>query len=220
MRLRVVLAEDHRLVRDGLCALLAREADIEVVGVADDGAAAVRLVQRLQPAVLVTDLSMPGLNGIECIRRARACEGGVRVLCLSMHGDARTVMSAIDAGATGYLLKDACCDDLVRGIRAVAAGHVHLSAALVDLVVQGARARSAAAPPLARTGPTLTAREREIAQLFSEGLSTQQIADRLHVTGKTVATHRENIMHKLGIHGIAELTRYALREGLSTLEVA
>ena len=220
MKTRVILADDHRIVRDGLCALLTREEDIEIVGVADDGAQAVRLVQRLQPDVLVTDVSMPGLNGVECVRRLRAGDGRVHALCLSMHGDPRTVISAIDAGATGYLLKDACCEELVRGVRAVAAGRVHLSASLVDMVVQYQRSRRIAAPAARPPAPALTAREREIAQLLSEGLTTQQIADRLYVTGKTVATHRENIMHKLGIHGIAELTRYALREGLSSLDVA
>lgn len=215
--MRIVLAEDHGLVREGLCALLAKDPQIELVGLAQDGLAAVNLVQKLQPDVLVTDLSMPGLNGIECIRRLRANGVGVRVLCLSMHADTRTVMAAIDAGASGYLLKDACCDDLLLALRTVMAGRVHLSAALVGLLVEGQRRSDGPAPPVKRV--RLTAREREVAQLLSEGLSTQQVADRLFVSGKTVATHRENIMHKLEIRSIAELTRYALQEGLSSLHL-
>jgi len=213
--MRIVLAEDHGLVREGLCALLGCASDIELVGQAEDGLAALALVQRLRPDVLLTDVSMPGLNGIECARRVRASDEGVRVLCLSMHADTRTVMSAIEAGASGYLLKDACSAELLQALRTVAAGRVHLSADLVGLLVacRGSRPGGAAA---VRTA-ALSAREREVAQLLSEGFSTKQAAERLFISAKTVATHRENIMHKLDIRSMAELTRYALQEGLSSL---
>lgn len=221
MTLHIVIADDHRLVREGLQAVLAREHDLAVVGLAEDGAEAVRLVRKLQPHVLVTDIAMPGLNGIEAVRRLRAQHETVRVLCLSMHGDQRNVLSALDAGASGYLLKDSSGEELAQAIRHVAAGRVHLSAALMGVVVDEIRARSRIPPNVAALGgarPILTLREREIVQLFAEDLSTQNIADRLHLSAKTVATHRENITRKLGVRGIAGLTRYAVREGMSSVE--
>jgi len=221
MTLRIVIADDHRLVREGLQAVLAREHDLDVVGLAEDGADAVRMVRKLQPEVLVTDVAMPGLNGIEAVRRIRAQHETVRVLCLSMHGDQRNVLSALDAGASGYLLKDSSGEELAQAVRHVAAGRVHLSACLMGVVVDEIRARNRTPPsPAALAGARqlLTLREREIVQLFAEDLSTQEIADRLHLSGKTVATHRENITRKLGVRGIAGLTRYALREGMSAVE--
>lgn len=220
MGIRIVLADDHRIVRQGLCALLAREADIELVGQAEDGLAAVRLARELRPDVVVIDVSMPGLNGVEATRRIRADAPSVRVLCLSVHAESRVVLAVLDAGASGYVLKDDSYDDLALAIRKAMADQVHLSAELVGLVVKAACSRGQ--PQRAGTGAgsaaVLTPREREMVQLLSEGLSTQQIADRVHVSIKTVATHRENVMHKLDIGSLAELTRYALREGLSSLD--
>ncbi len=220
MTWRLVLADDHRLIREGLQALLAREPDIEVVGLAEDGAAAVRLVRTLLPDVLVTDVAMPGLNGIEAVRRVRAQHAQVRVICLSMHGDQRSVVAAIDAGASGYVLKDSSCDELAQAVRNVAAGRIHLSPPLMGLLVDEVRARQHGVPNPVAPPPrqSLTQREREIVQLFAEDLSTQDIAERLHLSAKTVATHRENITRKLGVRGIAGLTRYAVREGISSVE--
>jgi DNA-binding NarL/FixJ family response regulator len=217
MGIRVVLADDHRIVRDGLCALLARETDIELVGQAEDGLAAVKLARDLHPDIVVTDVSMPGLNGVEAIRRIRTEDPGVRVLCLSVHGDSRMVLSVLDAGASGYVLKDCSYDELVLAIRKAMANQVHLSAELVGLVVEEVRSRGQSVS--AGRQAALTPREREMVQLLSEGLSTQQIAERLHVSVKTVATHREHVLQKLKLGSIAELTRYALREGLSSLDL-
>lgn len=216
MAIRIVLADDHRIVREGLCALLAREPDIELVGQAEDGLAAVRLARDLQPDVVVTDVSMPGLNGVEAIRRIRTDTPAVRVLCLSVHAESRMVLAVLDAGASGYVLKDDSYDDLALAIRKTMSDQVHLSADLVGVVVTAVRTRGLPQPPAGASA--LTAREREMVQLLSEGLSTQQIADRLHVSIKTVATHREHVMHKLEITSLAELTRYALHEGLSSLD--
>ncbi len=217
MRIRIVVADDHRILREGLAALLARDADFELVGQAEDGHAAVRRVRELQPDVLVSDVSMPGLNGIEAVRRVHADHPAVKPVCLSMHNDARMVMGMLDAGAAAYVLKDNCFEELGQAIRKVVAGQIYLSADLVGLVVHQARQRGQR-PADAMSLPTLTPREREMVQLLSEGLSTARIADRLHVSVKTVATHRENVMHKLQIGSLAELTRYAIREGLSALE--
>lgn len=218
MSIRIVVADDHRIVRDGLAALLAREADLELVGQAEDGHAALRRVRELQPDVLVTDVSMPGLNGIEAIRRIRADHPTVKPLCLSMHGDSRMVMGMIDAGAAGYVLKDSAFDELGLAIRKVMAGQIYLSPDLVGVVVHEARKRTSGPASPSQPAAALTPREREMVQLLSEGHSTAQIAERLHVSAKTVATHRENILHKLNMHSIAELTRYAIREGLSSLD--
>ena len=218
MTIRIVLADDHRIIRDGLVSLLAREADIEVVGQAEDGNELVKLVRKLQPDVAVTDLSMAGLNGLEAIRRIRAEEPNVRLLCLSVHAESRLVLGVLNAGAGGYVLKDCSYDELGRAIREVAAGRVYMSQQLLGIVVQECRARHDGLPVEQDGAAVLTPREREMVQLFSEGHSTNEIAGRLYVSAKTVATHRQNILQKLRIHSMAELTRYALREGLSSLD--
>lgn len=217
MSIRIVVADDHRLVREGLSALLAREPDFELVGLAEDGHIALKRVRELVPDVLVIDLSMSGLNGIEAIRRLHADHPEVKSLCLSMHKDSRMVMNVIDAGATGYVLKDAGFDELSLAIRKVMVGQAYLSPELVSVVMQAARHRQTGAATKTRSDE-LTPREREMVQLLAEGHSTGQVAHRLHISVKTVATHRENILHKLNIRGIAELTRYAIREGLSSLD--
>ncbi|WP_082568926.1 response regulator transcription factor [Rhizobacter sp. Root1221] len=216
MTIRIVLADDHRMMRDGLSALLNKDSGFDVVGVAEDGLGAIRLARELLPDVLVTDLAMPGMNGIEAIRRVRAETPSVHVLCLSVHTEDRMVLAGIDAGAAGYVLKDSSFEDLALAIRKVMARQIYLSPGLVGVFVEGYRTRGSAVVGSAFS--QLTPREREIVQLFSEGHSTGQIAEQLHLSAKTVATHRENVLHKLRIESIAELTRYAIREGLSSLE--
>jgi DNA-binding NarL/FixJ family response regulator len=213
--IRVLLADDHRIVREGLGALLRQEADFDLVGQAEDGLSAVRMVRTLQPHVVVTDLSMPGLNGVEAIRRIHKDEPAVKVLCLSVHDESALVLSVIDAGAAGYVLKDASFDELVSAIRQVMTDRIYLSPALVGIFVQQYRTRETQPQP---AESPLTAREREVVQLLSEGYSSNEIAERLHVSAKTVATHREHVLAKLNIRSIAELTRYAIREGLTSLE--
>jgi DNA-binding NarL/FixJ family response regulator len=221
MTIRVLLADDHRIVRDGLTLLIEREPDLDLVGTAEDGPGMVRAVRQQAPDVLVTDISMPGLNGIDAVRRLRADMPQVAVLCLSVHDEDRLVLAMIDAGASGYVLKDASFEELAQAIRQVAAGRIYISPALSGVMVREVRSRkhgAAGAAGATATVATLTPRERELVQLFSEGYTTNEIAERLHVSPKTVATHRENVLHKLQLHGVAELTRYALREGLSSLE--
>ena len=213
---RVLLADDHRMVREGLRALLQAEPEIEVLGEACDGLGALSLARQLRPDVVVADISMPGLNGIELVRRLRTELPDARVLSLSVHDEERLVLAMIEAGAAGYVLKDASFADLANAIREVMAGRVYLSPALVGIFVQQYRARG---EPRAARPVALTGRERELVQLFSEGYSTSEIAELLHLSAKTVATHRENILGKLQINGIAEMTRYALREGISSLDV-
>ena len=205
--MRILLADDHRLVRDGLEAVLAKEPDLSVVGAADDGDEAVAKVAELHPDVVVMDVSMPGSSGIEATRRIVAAGKGTRVIALSMHADRRYVQAMLEAGAAGYLLKNAASDELVRAIRAVADGKVYLSQG-VDVGVRGG------GPPLM----DLTSREREVVQLLAEGRTSRDVATHLGVATSTVETHRRQIMAKLGIHSVAELTKYAIRQGLTSIE--
>jgi len=215
MATTVLLADDHKIVRDGLRALLEQEDDMDVVGEAENGRDAVRLARDLKPNVIVMDISMPDLNGMEATRQVcRRCPQ-TRVMALSVHADRRFVTEMLKAGAAGYLLKDCAFEELVRGIRTVVDGNTYLSPRVADAVVEGhIRAPASDAEP---TGSVLTAREREVLQLLTEGHGTKQIARRLHVSTKTIDTHRQHIMDKLDIHNVAELTKYAVREGLTTL---
>jgi DNA-binding NarL/FixJ family response regulator len=217
MSIRIVLADDHRIIREGLRALLERETGFEVVGEASEGVGLVKLALQLRPDVVVTDLAMPGMNGLEAIRRIRDEAPAVQVLCLSVHDEDRMVLAGIDAGAAGYLLKDSSFDELAVAIRKVMLRQIYLSPGLTGIVVEGYRSRASSITSSSAFSQ-LTARERQVAQLLSEGHSTAQVAHRLHVSTKTIATHRENILHKLHIGSIAELTRYAIREGLSPLD--
>ena len=216
MNTRIVLADDHRIFIAGLRALLEREADLEVVGEVGDGLGAVRMVAEKQPHVVVMDVSMPGMNGIEATRRIVAQEPGTRILCLSMHAERRFVAAVLEAGASGYLPKDCLVEELIRAVRTVMAGQVYLSPSVTAPVVaqyatpRGADGTAACSP--------LTAREREVLQLLAEGYSTKAIATRLHVSVKTIGTHREHVMRKLDIHSIAGLTKYAIDEGVTSPE--
>lgn len=217
MSTRIILADDHRILREGIAAMLRQVPEFEIVGEASDGNETVRLARELRPDLVVTDVSMPGLNGIEAIRRIVEDVPGVRTLCLSVHDEKRLVSAVMDAGASGYLLKDCAFDELLRAVRAVLAGQVWISPAIAGVLMEDYRNRRAGA-----TTPSafseLTAREREVIQLIAEGCSTREIAERLHVSAKTVGTHREHLMAKLRVNGTAELTRYAIREGLTTLD--
>jgi len=214
--LRIVLADDHQLFRDGLRTLLGQQADMEVVGEAIDGLSAVEAVGRLRPDILLMDISMSGLNGLEATRRILVDGSTTRVIMLSMHADQRYVTEALRAGALGYVLKDSAIGELLGAIRTVARGRRYLSAMLADRVIgeyvdlAGERSPSAFS--------ILSPRERQVLQLLAEGTSTKEMAVRLKVSVKTVETHRRQIMDKLDIHSVAELTKYAIREGITPLE--
>ncbi len=214
--IRVVLADDHRLFRDGLRTLLEQQPRIEVVGEAADGTALLALVPKLRPDVVLMDVSMPGLNGLEAARRLHADHPAVAVVMLSMHADHRFVVEALRAGALGYVLKDCEVAELVEAVRCAARGEVHLAPAVAGGVVRDYLALATERPGSAFS--VLSAREREVLQMLSEGRTVKEIAQALVVSIKTVETHRKNVMDKLDIHSIAELTRYAIREGLTTLD--
>ncbi len=216
MRIRVLLAEDHKLVRECLRAALETEGDIEVVAEADNGRMAVKLTADKQPNIVVMDVVMPDLNGIEATRQILAEAPGVKVLALSMHSDKRFVAGMLSAGASGYVLKDCAFEELAQAIRMVAANKTYLSPRIAGVVVGDYVKQLAGAN--GQTASVLTAREREVAQLLAEGNSTKEVAATLHVSAKTIETHRRQIMAKLEIHSIAELTKFAIRAGLTSLD--
>ena len=216
MAIRILLADDHKIVRDGLQALIAQEADMEVVAEGATGRDAVAQAASVRPDVMVLDISMPDLNGIEATRQILAHAPGARVIALSMHADRRFVMEMLRAGAVGYLLKDSTFEELARAIRAVAAGQIYLSPGIAGVVVQDYLTPAAAGERGAYAA--LTGREREVLQLLAEGRSTKEAALRIHVSDKTIESHRRQIMIKLKIRSVAELTKYAIREGLTSLE--
>lgn len=216
MSRRIVLADDHQLVRAGLRSLLDKEPDLQVVAEAADGREAVRLVTQHEPDLAILDIGMPNLNGIEATRQIRAAVPQTKVIALSMHAGAQFVGGMFEAGASAYLLKDSAYEELLEAVRAVLVGRIYLSRDITGVVVQDYVRRAAAAPKVSET--SLTPREREIAQLLAEGRSTKEIAGQLFVSVKTIETHRQHIMEKLKFNSIAELTKYAIREGLTELD--
>lgn len=216
MSARILLADDHRIMREGLAALVEKQPDMTVIGQAGDGRQAVQLARDLQPDVIIMDASMPVLNGMEATRRIAAELPAVKVLCLSFQSEKRLVLAVLEAGASGYLLKDCAFEELITAIRTVMTGQTYLSAAVAATVVEGYKARRADMKDSAFT--QLTEREREIVQLLAEGLSTKDVAAQLHLSVKTVGTHREHLTAKLHIRSLAELTKYAIREGLTSVD--
>ncbi|MGY3231006.1 two-component system secretion response regulator SsrB [Luteibacter sp. HA06] len=215
MPVTVLLADEQALLREGVASLLAALPHYEVIGSTADGRDCVRSALRCQPGLIIFDCAMRGLSGLEAIRRIAPRCPRTRLLCLSSYDDSRWVRAAFDAGAHGYVLKHDGFDVLHEAIDIVMRSRFFISPDIAHLLVDGMRRTSS--PSFAPREP-LSPREREITQLFAEGLSARDIASRLHVSVKTVGTHREHIMAKLGINGIAQLTRYALREGLTALD--
>jgi len=212
----IVLADDHHVVRKGMRALLEAEADFRLVGEASDGLETVQLVERLRPDVLVLDLMMPGLNGIEVTRRVRKRSPHTKVLILSMHANDDYVLEALRNGATGYVLKDASMSELVQAVRDVAAGRRYLSQLLAERAID-AYVMQTQESTLDRY-ETLTDREREVLHLAADGLTNAEVAARLSISPRTAEGHRSNMMRKLGLSNQTELVRYAIRRGIITLE--
>jgi DNA-binding NarL/FixJ family response regulator len=211
--IRVLLAEDHTLVRAGLRALLRDLSEIQVVAEAGDGREALRLIEVHRPDVILMDITMPGLNGLETTARVVSKFPGVGVIILSMHADEEYVLRALHLGAVGYLLKDADVVELQRAITTVACGKTYLSPAVSGLVVDYVRQAGKELTSL----DLLTPRQREVLQLIAEGHTTKEIAQILEISQKTVETHRMNTMKRLGIYDVPGLVRYAIRVGLVSL---
>jgi DNA-binding NarL/FixJ family response regulator len=216
MTINVFLADDHKIMRDGLRLLLEKNGGMNIVGEACDGRSTVELVSRLRPDVIVVDVEMPGLNGIDATSQILGANPSAKVVALSSHSDQHFVLKMLKAGASGYLLKTGAFDELAKAIKTVSSGQTYLSPAIAGIVVQNSVRKSA--PAFAAAKIDLSAREREVLQLLAEGQSTKQIAASLSVSAKTIETHRRTIMEKLDIHSVAELTKYAIRQGLTGLE--
>lgn len=216
MTIKILLADDHKITRDGLKALLENQKNMKVVGEAENGRLAVRLAAELKPDVVVMDINMPELNGIEATRQIVAELPGTKIIALSMYSDKRYVVGMLKAGVSGYLLKNCAFDELVAAISAVMNNQNYMSQKIAGTVMREYTTilETSDSSPVS----LLSAREREVLQLIAEGTKTKDIADRIHVSVKTVETHRQQIMRKLNVTSVAELTKIALREGLTSLD--
>lgn len=213
--IRILVADDHKIMRDGLSSLLGKQPHIEVIAEAENGRKAVQLALEKKPDIVIMDISMPNLNGIEATRQIVAELPRTRVIALSMHSDKRFVVEMFQAGAAGFLLKDCAYQELALAINTVAANQTYLSPEIAGIMIDDYVHRF----PSSSTSPSsvLTGREREVLQLIAEGWPTKRIAAHLYVSVKTVETHRRQIMKKLDIYSIADLTKYAIREGLTSV---
>jgi two-component system response regulator NreC len=216
MGIKIIVADDHRIVRNGLRKLLNAEPDIEVIAEAENGRKTIQLTRELSPDVVVMDITMPDLNGIEATRQILAEFPQVKIIALSMHNHEQFVTGMFMAGASGYLLKDCSVDELAAAIRAAAKGEIYLSPGVANMVIKNyvrqLKESEKSMPPI------LTPRESEVLQLVSEGKTSKEIASLMYISVKTVDTHRRHIMDKLAVSSIAELTKYAIRAGLTSLD--
>lgn len=214
----VAIVDDHAMVRSGIRLILEKAEGMTVVGEAGDGRAAVELASKRAPDIMLIDIAMPELNGIEATRKIRTLDRRISIIGLSMHSDERYVNGMLDAGARGYLLKTCDADELLRAIEAVRRGKMYIASDLTHILVDRLHVERPGHAGPRGVGPnTLTPREREVLQLIAEGRTSKEIGERLGMALKTVETHRTNVMRKLDLHSIADLTKYAVREGLVPL---
>ena len=215
MTLKILIADDHQLFRKGLISLINQNSDYEVISEASNGRIAVRLAKKLSPDIVIMDVNMPELNGIDATRLIRSDSAEIKIIALSMYSDKRFIKEMLKSGSNGYVVKDCAFDELLIAIKTVMAGNIYLSpdvtASIVDDITNSATASISQAYPL-------STREREVLQLIAEGNSTKEIASSMCLSPKTIESHRKNIMDKLEIHSVAELTKFAIREGLTSLD--
>jgi two-component system, NarL family, response regulator NreC len=217
MSIKILLADDHAMLRHGLSKSFQNEKDMEVIAQAKDGRTTVELAKELSPNIVIMDIGMPDLNGIEATRQIVKENSKVKIIALSMHSSKNFIIEMFKAGASGYLLKDCEFDELINAIRLVMNNKTYISPAISDVVVDNYM-RQPAAGAKDSAFSILSQREREVLQLLTEGKATKQIAKRLHISAKTVEVHRLNLMNKLKIDSIAQLTKYAIQEGLTQPE--
>jgi two-component system response regulator NreC len=216
MSMRIILADDHTIVRHGLNKLIQQQEDMEVIAQAADGHSAVELTRELSPDMVIMDIGMPDLNGIDATQQVIREFPQVKVIGLSMHSGKKFVIEMLKAGASGYLLKDCALEELTTAIKTVAAGRIYLSPAITDVVVENYVRNSTEKERSAFS--LLSQREREVLQLMAEGKTTKQIGLQLHISPKTVEGHRLRLMSKLNMDSVAKLTKYAIQEGLTSPE--
>lgn len=214
---RIVIAEDHTILREGLRALLSSNADFEVVGEAQDGREAIRCVEKLKPHLVLTDLSMPRMNGMDAIRDIKRKSPETKILVLTVHKTEEYILATLQAGANGYLLKDSTHAELLAAVRHVLSGKHYISPGISDKVLDG-YLEGRKTLKTRTSWETLTAREREILKLIAEGYKNKEIADDLCISVKTVEKHRANLMEKLNLHNVQALTTYAIEKGLVSRE--
>ncbi|KPA15784.1 LuxR family transcriptional regulator [Candidatus Magnetomorum sp. HK-1] len=216
MNIKILLADDHKITRDGLCVLINGQSNMKVVGEAENGRSAVEMAFQLTPNVIVMDINMPELNGIDATHKIIKELPDTKIIILSMYSDKRYIIGALKAGVAGYLLKNCAFDELLNAINTVIKNKRYMSAEIADLVMEGYAHSLVSNEPAGIS--ILTTREREVLQLIAEGVKTNEIASKLFVSVKTISTHRRQIMEKLNTDNIADLIKFALKEGLISLE--
>ena len=217
MKIRIILADDHNLLREGIKNLLKSEPNIEVIAEAENGRETLNLVEIHQPDIILMDIGMPELNGIEATIKIKEQVPETKIIALSMYSDRQYILKMFKAGASGYLLKDCAIEDLTKAIGTVMRNNIFLSPKISGIVINDFINKSLVDEEI--SGSELSVREKEVLQLIAEGKSTKQIAERLYISIKTVESHRKHIMVKLNLHTIPELTKYAIRTGITTLEL-
>lgn len=213
MSVKIIIADDHKIMRDGLRNLLEKESGLEVVAEAKNGREAIQLTEQLRPDIVIMDISMDDLNGMDATRTIVGKGWGTKVIALSMHADKRFVAGMFEAGAMAYLLKECAYNELIQAIRQTVSGRTYLCSMISGVVIRDYIQRMRK-----NEASLLSPREKEILQLLAEGSTTKRIADQLKVSVKTVETHRQHVMEKLNIFSIAELTKYAIKEGITSLD--
>ncbi|MEI6564889.1 MAG: response regulator transcription factor [bacterium] len=218
MPIRIVLCDDHQIIREGIRSLLAKQSDMTVVGEGFNGRDAIQLVRDKKPDIIVLDIAMPEMNGTAAARRIFVDYPKVKILALSMHSDHHFVSEMLEAGASGYMLKDSAFSELVNAIRTILSGGLFVSPRIAGNVLEEFTRRTNPGKNSTRKVVELSPREKEILQLIAEGSSTKEIAQKMCVSIKTIETHRQHIMNKINAHNVAALTKYAVREGITALE--
>ena len=216
MKISILLADDHKILRDGIRSLLEKEPDFEVVGEADSGRTAIELACELKPDVIIMDIGMPDINGIEATREILSRVPSIQVLALSMYSDKRFVVEMLNAGATGYLVKDCAFEEMLSAVRSVASNQRYIAPKLLETFIDDYMKNKCNNGMMKKT--QLTPRESEVLRLIAQGYNSKKIASELNISVKTVDTHRQNIEHKLELHSVADLTKYAIRVGLISID--
>ena len=216
MKIKILLADDHKILRNGMRSMIEKEPDLEVVGEAENGITAVQMACDLNPDVVIMDIAMPGINGVDATREILSKAPEIKVLALSTYSEKQFIFTMLKAGALGYLVKDCAFEELVSAVRSVAENKIYIAPKVLNIVVK--EYLNNKSQELPKDDVQLTPRERDVLRLITKGKNTKEIASELYVSVKTIETHRQNIMNKLGIHNVAELTLYAVQIGLIILD--
>ena len=216
MKIKILLADDHKILRNGMRSMIEKEPDLEVVGEAENGITAVQMACDLNPDVVIMDIAMPGINGVDATREILSKAPEIKVLALSTYSEKQFIFTMLKAGALGYLVKDCAFEELVSAVRSVAENKIYIAPKVLNIVVK--EYLNHESQELPKDDVQITPRERDVLRLITKGKNTKEVASELYVSAKTIETHRQNIISKLGIHNVAELTLYAVQSGLITLD--